>query len=75
MVSGTGYEAGVDEYWLTDVRGDVPELAIHSRGKGGFEPLVYADDGFVRSAVLGCDFRLTRRWNALQFWDYDLEVH
>jgi Uma2 family endonuclease len=68
------YEAGVEEYWLIDVRGDVPELVIHNRGEAGFEPVVYADDGFVRSAVLSCAFRLTRKWNQLQFWDYDLEV-
>lgn len=69
------FEAGVEEYWLVDVRGDAPELVIHSRGETEFQPVAYAEDGFVQSTVLHCSFRLTRRRNPLEFWEYDLESH
>jgi Uma2 family endonuclease len=66
------FDAGVEEFWLVDVRGHTPLFRIHGRGKSSFEAVEQAADGFQHSHVLECWFELQRRWNDAGFWEYDL---
>ena len=53
------FEAGISEYWLVDARGDRLEFQILKRGE-----MEYADTrkvgGWIKSAVFGKSFKLTR---------------
>ena len=66
------FMAGVEEYWLVDVRGESTVFQIHKRATTGFHPVKSSDDGFQRSHVLACSFELKRSWNDAGFWEYDL---
>jgi hypothetical protein len=56
--AGTGWRAGVREYWLVDARGERPELAIHSSARNGFQRVRAGRDGFARSDLLGVAVKL-----------------
>jgi Uma2 family endonuclease len=64
--------AGVREFWLADARG--PELCfqIHVRGPSGYQPVAPDAEGFQRSAVLGCLYRLDRGRNRHDRLTFDL---
>ncbi len=64
--------AGVREFWLVDVRG--PELCfqIHVRGSTGYQPVAPDAEGFQRSAVLNCHYRLQRGRNRHGRLTFDL---
>lgn len=66
------FSAGVEEYWLVDVRGQTTIFRIHRRGKSCFEPVEQEADGFQSSHVFKCRFHLERSWNDAGFWEYDL---
>ena len=53
------WEAGIPEYWLVDARGDDIEFDILKRGPKGYTATRKAG-GWVKSAVFGRSFRLTR---------------
>ena len=67
------FAAGVREFWLADARGQEPIFLIHSRGAGGFEPVVPDAAGFQASAVLGRGFRLDSARDADGNWEFDLK--
>ena len=56
------FEAGISEYWLVDARGDRLEFQILKRGE-----IEYTDTrkvgGWIKSAVFGKSFKLTRGVN------------
>lgn len=66
------FKAGVPEFWLADARGEDLVFRIHRRGPSGFEPAETDDDGFQRSAVLGCRYRLERHVQPSGRAEYDL---
>ncbi len=67
------FNAGVDEYWLVDVRGETTIFRIHRRGKSGFAAVDQDADGFQNSEIFACGFHLERSWNEAGFWEYDLQ--
>lgn len=69
------WEAGVREYWLVDARSEnhPPVLEILRHTGAGYRA-VSRRDGWLRSVVLGHDFRLTRKTGALGHPEYTLEV-
>ncbi len=67
------HRAGVSEYWIVDARGDEVMLQILYRRKNGFVAAPIKD-GWQRSRVFGCEFRLTRQQVELDLWDYLLEM-
>ncbi len=58
------YLAGVEEYWLVDARKEPLLFRIHRRGSSSYEPMVPDAEGYQRSAVLSCGYRLCRRRTA-----------
>jgi Uma2 family endonuclease len=69
------YEAGVAEFWLIDARSEPLQFAIHHRGTHQFEPTLPDTEGYQKSSVLGCDYRLIRERGLGGFWRYDLQSH
>jgi Uma2 family endonuclease len=67
------YEAGVSEYWLVDARGKEIEFNIYKRGAKKFA-VTKKQDGWVKSAVFGKSFRLTRGSDATGNPEFTLEV-
>jgi Uma2 family endonuclease len=66
------FQAGVREFWLADARGEKPIFIIHQRGPSGFEPVAVDADGFQRSEVFGCRYRLDAARDAEGNWEFDL---
>ena len=66
------YNAGVREFWLADARNEPLVFLVHRRGKRGYEAVETDSDGFQRSAVLGCGFRLDGERDARGNWAFDL---
>jgi hypothetical protein len=62
----------VREFWLIDARKRQLYFQIHRRGKTAFVPVKADDEGFQRSAVLGCSYRLDRKKDRHGFWTYEL---
>ncbi len=54
------WNAGVTEYWLIDARGKAVRFDVFKRGPKGYTAARRAAGGWVKSAVLGHSFRLTR---------------
>lgn len=67
------YESGVSEYWLVDARGKEIEFNIYKRGAKKFTA-TKKQDGWVKSAVFGKSFRLTRGSDANSNPEFTLEV-
>lgn len=65
--------AGIQEYWTIDARGvDLTfEILRHTNAEYVAVP---AADGWVRSAVFGREFRLTRERDRIGLWQYTLHV-
>jgi Uma2 family endonuclease len=66
-------EAGVREYWLVDVRGERLRFDVFRHAATGYAA-VRKRDGWVRSAVLGKSFRLTRQADEFGHPEYTLDV-
>jgi Uma2 family endonuclease len=66
------FKAGVGEFWLADARHDPVVFRIHHPGDGGYRPATPDADGFQRSAVFGCSFRLDSRRTPHGYWAFDL---
>ena len=71
---GAFFRAGVREFWLVDVRGEAVTFQIRFRGNAGYEMREVDADGFLRSDVFDCRFRLDRTRDEDGFWEYDLRV-
>ncbi|MDB5313149.1 MAG: hypothetical protein JWO38_7351 [Gemmataceae bacterium] len=67
------WEAGITEYWLVDARGKEVEFAILKRGAKKYTR-VREQDGWVKSAVFGKEFRLTRETDPQGNPEFTLEV-
>ncbi|MDZ4818513.1 MAG: Uma2 family endonuclease [Planctomycetota bacterium] len=59
------FQAGVLEWWLIDARSEQLRFTIHRRGSDGFAVTKSDADGFQRSEVLDCWYRLDRDRDAL----------
>src|SRR5262249_22131015 len=67
-------KAGVREYWLVDARHEPPTFEILRRGARGFVA-VRKRDGWLKSEVLGREFRLRRQADPLGQAAFTLEGH
>jgi Uma2 family endonuclease len=68
------FKAGVMEYWLADARGGELVFRIQHRGQSGFEPAATDAEGFQRSVVFGCPFRLEGARDQREHWTFDLRA-
>jgi Uma2 family endonuclease len=66
------FGAGIREFWLADARGEELVFVIHARGADDYEPVPPDTDGFQRSEVMGCRYRLDRTDDPRGHWQYDL---
>jgi Uma2 family endonuclease len=66
------FAAGVREFWLIDARKRQLFFQIYRRSKTEFVPVKPATDGFQRSAVFRCSYRLDRKKDRHGFWSYEL---
>jgi hypothetical protein len=67
------WQAGMQEYWLVDARGEAPVLEILRRTARGYTASRKVP-GWVRSAVFGKAFRLVAATTPLGHPSYTLEV-
>lgn len=68
------HNAGIPEYWVIDARDeDDIRLDIYKRGKKEYTA-GRKNDGWVKSAVLGKSFRLTRKEDKNGYSQFTLEV-
>jgi Uma2 family endonuclease len=67
------HRAGIPEYWLVDARGADIDFQILQRRKTGYAATP-VKEGWPRSRIFGRSFRLTRKRDPLDFWQYALEV-
>ena len=58
------WKAGIAEYWLVDARNEPAQFDILRHGPTGYDPTP-AVDGWMRSDVLGREFRLIRQTDPL----------
>jgi Uma2 family endonuclease len=65
-------QAGIEEFWLIDARGPELLFQIFTRGSTGYEPVAADAEGFRRSAVLACSYRLERGRNRQGRLTFDL---
>jgi Uma2 family endonuclease len=65
LLRKTYYDAGIPEYWLIDGRSKSLKFQILVRGRSGYVVCKTDADGYSRSRVLECDFRLVRQKNAI----------
>ena len=66
--------AGIPEYWLIDAQGEQLSFKLHMHTYAGYELATPDADGWVRSDVLGSEFRLTETTNAIGHRDFRLET-
>jgi Uma2 family endonuclease len=58
---GAYFLAGVSEYWMVDARDpDEVVFLVWERGDGEFQSVLPDEDGFIRSEVMNCSYRLKR---------------
>lgn len=68
------YRAGVREFWLADARSEPLRFQIFHRGPLEFESVEADGDGYQRSSVFGCSFRLDGKRNEQGHWSFDLRA-
>jgi hypothetical protein len=67
------HKAGIPEYWLVNAREEEIDFPILAHRRRGFVS-VTPKDGWHKSRIFGCSFRLERRRNRLGRWQYKLHV-
>lgn len=67
------WRAGIQEYWLVDVRGDRLVFDIFRHGTNGYVA-TRKQSGWLKSTVFGKTFRLTRNKDELGNPEFSLEV-
>jgi Uma2 family endonuclease len=67
------FNAGIDEYWLVDARGDEIDFRILVRGKSRYRKAPVDSDGYVTSKVFARRFRQSRDRNPVGGFRYRLE--
>jgi len=66
--------AGIPEYWVIDARGDALVFEVLVPAAAEYQPREPAEGGWLRSAVFGRAFRLTRARDRIGLWEYTLHV-
>lgn len=66
--------AGIPEYWVIDARGDDLVFEVLTPAAAEYQPREPAESGWLRSAVFGREFRLTRARDRIGLWEYTLHV-
>jgi Uma2 family endonuclease len=67
------WKAGIPEYWIVDARGEGVDFVVLKRGSKGYTA-VRPKDGWLKSAVFGKSFRLTRSTDAFGDPTFRLET-
>jgi hypothetical protein len=67
------HKAKVGEFWLINALGEEIDFRIQRWKEEGYKR-VPVRDGWQRSPLFGCWFRLTRQEDRLGYWEYTLEV-
>lgn len=67
------WKAGIAEYWLVDARIDPAEFDILRHTENGYVPTT-TEDGWLKSEVLGRQFRLVRQTDPLGHPQFVVEV-
>jgi hypothetical protein len=67
------WRAGIPEYWLVDARGESPRFDIFRRTARGYVA-TRRQDGWLKSAVFGRAFQLTRQTDPLGHPLYTLAI-
>ncbi len=67
------HAADIREYWLIDARGDEIAFQILAHRRTGYASTPQRD-GWLRSRVFDCEFRLVRVKDRVGIWDYRLEA-
>ena len=67
------FRAGIGEYWLIDALGDEIDYQILIPGEDGYVA-VETRKGWLASRTFGCSFRLTRKKDEDELWQYTLHV-
>jgi Uma2 family endonuclease len=67
------FRAGVTEYWLVDARGEAPQFDILRRGSRAYTA-TRKQNGWLRSALFGRAFQLTRQTDPLGHPQFSLGV-
>ncbi len=73
LVADLYWKSGIREYWLVDARGERLEFQILRHTTRGYTP-VRKSAGWLKSAVFGKSFRLTRQLDDLGHPDFTLDV-
>jgi Uma2 family endonuclease len=68
------YQAGIEEYWLVDVRFEAIRFEIYKRGARRFVATRPQSDGWLKSQVFGRFFRLLRSTDVRGNPDFTLEL-
>jgi len=66
------FQAGVREFWLADARKEPALFEIRGRAEMGYEPIEADPDGYQRSDVFACGFRLEGHRDREGIWTFDL---
>jgi Uma2 family endonuclease len=67
------HKAEISEYWLVSALSGEIDFQVFRWREDGYRRAA-AKDGWQRSVVFGCWFRLTRRKDRLGEWEYTLEL-
>ncbi len=65
------HKAGIPEYWLIDARGEEIDFQLLVWAEDEYKPAA-AVDGWLKSSVFDCEFKLARSRDRLDRWRYDL---
>ena len=68
------FDAGIQESWLIDARGERLSFEILVRSRRGFVAVPVGRDGYARSPLFGRKFRLVRRWDRVGRATYRLLI-
>ncbi len=68
------FRAGIPEYWLIDARGTEVLFLILLLGPNGYEEAEVKRGGWQASRVFQRQFRLSRRKNRVNHWEYGLQI-
>lgn len=67
------HQAHIGEFWRINALGSEIDFRILRWQKSGYRRMP-ADDGWQRSPLFGCSFRLARQEDRLGYWEYTLEA-
>lgn len=65
--------AGIPEYWLIDARCEKLSFQINVLSGDSYQPAETDAEGFYKSVILACRYKLHRRHGKGGYWQYSLE--